>query len=51
MIDTIVCDDVLLADRAHDSSALRQTLATRGARTNVKPMPNRVSVPRFSRRL
>ena len=51
MIDTIGRGDVLLADRAYDSNALRQTLATRGARANVKPMPNRVSVPRFNRRL
>jgi transposase len=43
MIDTVGCSDVLLADRAYDSNALRQTLAARGARANVKPMPNRVT--------
>jgi hypothetical protein len=42
MIDTIGRGDVLLADRAYDCNALRQTLAARGARANVKPMPNRV---------
>lgn len=51
MIDTIGRGDVLLADRAYDSNALRQTLAARGARANVKPMPNRVTVLRFNRRL
>jgi len=43
MIGTVKRGDVLLADRAYDSNALRQTLAARGARANVKPMPNRVT--------
>ena len=51
MIDTIGRGDVLLADRAYDCNALRQTLAARGARANVKPMPNRVMALRFSKRL
>jgi transposase len=34
-----------------DSSSIRVTLATRGATANVKPMPNRVIVLRFKRRL
>jgi transposase len=51
MICTVERGDVLLADRAYDSNALRQTLAARGARANVKPMPNRVTAPRFNRRL
>jgi transposase len=42
---------VLLADRAYDSNALRPTLAARGARANVKPMPNRVTALQFDRRL
>jgi transposase len=50
MIDTVGRGDVLLADRAYDSNALRQTLAARGARANVKPMPNRVIALRFNRR-
>jgi transposase len=32
--------DVLLADRAYDSDALRADMATRGAWANVRPMPN-----------
>jgi transposase len=39
---------ILLADRAYDSDALRDSLAERGAWANVKPMPNRVNVPAFS---
>jgi transposase len=51
MIDTIGRGDVLLADRAYDSNALRQTLAARGACANVKPMPNRLIALRFSKQL
>ena len=51
MLDTIRRGDVLLADRAYDSNALRQRLAARGARANVKPMPNRLTALRFSKRL
>ncbi len=51
MIDTIGRGDMLLADRAYDSNALRQRLAAREARANVKPMPNRVNALRFSKRL
>lgn len=50
MIDTVQRGDVLLADRTYNPNALRQTLAARGARANVKPMPNRVVTLRFSRR-
>lgn len=39
---------ILLADRAYDSDALRSDLAARGAWANVKPMPNRKNVPAFS---
>ena len=39
---------ILLADRAYDSDALRANLAARGAWANVKPMPGRVNVPSFS---
>lgn len=38
----------LLADRAYDSDALRESLAARGAWANVKPMPGRVNIPAFS---
>jgi transposase len=39
---------ILLADRAYDSDAMRRTLGERGAWANVKPMPNRVNAPAFS---
>jgi transposase len=48
MLDGIGPDQVLLADRAYDSDALRQSLAERGAWANIKPMPNRVNIPPFS---
>ncbi len=49
MLGHIAAGDILLADRAYDSNALRQVLADRGAWANVKPMPNRLSVPAFSK--
>ncbi len=51
MLGTVGRGDVLLADRAYDSNALRETLAARGARANVRAMPNRLKPPRFSKRL
>jgi transposase len=48
MLDTLGPGQVLLADRAYDSDALRQSLAARGAWANVKPMPNRRRRPAFS---
>lgn len=48
MLEEIGEDQVLLADRAYDSDALRQALAERGAWANIKPMPNRVNIPAFS---
>ena len=48
MLDEIGQDQVLLADRAYDSDALRQVLASRGAWACVKPMPRRVNIPAFS---
>jgi transposase len=39
---------ILLADRAYDSDALRRRLAERGAWANVKPMPNRKQRLAFS---
>ena len=39
---------ILLADRAYGSDALRQTMAAQGAWANIKPMPRRVNVPAFS---
>ncbi|HEY5216329.1 MAG TPA: IS5 family transposase [Pseudolabrys sp.] len=48
MLDALVEGQILLADRAYDSDALRQSLAARGAWANVKPMPNRKNIPAFS---
>jgi transposase len=48
MLDTLREGDVLLADRAYDSDALRHTLAARGVWANVKPMPRRVNIPAFN---
>ena len=48
MLGTLGPGDILLADRAYDSDALRQSLAERGVWANVKPMPNRKNVPAFS---
>ena len=41
MLATLGEGDVLLADRAYDSDALRADMAARGAWANVRPMPNR----------
>ena len=51
MLGSIGRGDILLADRAYDSDALRQTLAARGARANVRPTPHRLNPPVFSKRL
>jgi transposase len=48
MLDGIGNGQILLADRAYDSDALRQNLAGRGAWANIKPMPRRIRVPAFS---
>ena len=39
---------ILMADRAYDSDALRETMNAQGAWANIKPMPGRVRVPAFS---
>lgn len=48
MLEALVEGQTLLADRAYDSDALRQSLAKKGAWANIKPMPNRRNVPAFS---
>ena len=48
MLEGIGQGQILLADRAYDSDALRNRLAERGAWANVKPMPRRINVPAFS---
>ena len=41
LLDRLGTGQTLLADRAYDSDALRESLAQRGAWANVKPMPRR----------
>ena len=48
MLDTVGAGDILLADRAYDSDALRTEMAARGAWANIKPMPGRKRKPAFS---
>ena len=48
MLGTVGPGQTLLADRTYDSDALRQALAARGARANIKPLRNRLSPPPFS---
>ena len=48
MLTTVGAGDILLADRAYDSDALRTEMAARGAWANIKPMPGRKRKPAFS---
>jgi transposase len=48
MLTALADGQILLADRAYDSDAMRQALAERGAWANVKPMPNRKRQLAFS---
>lgn len=48
MLDKIGQDQVLLADRAYDSDALRQMMAGQGAWANIKSLAHRKNVPAFS---
>ncbi|MBB4861040.1 transposase [Novosphingobium chloroacetimidivorans] len=48
MLATLGDGDVLFADRAYDSDALRIEMAARGAWATIKPMPIRVRRPVFS---
>ncbi len=49
MLDDIRDGQILLADSAYDSDAMRDTLKAQGAWANVKPMPTRKRAPAFSR--
>ena len=51
MLASLGQGDVLIADRAYDFDALRLDLAARGAKANVRLMPNRVNLPPFNKRL
>jgi transposase len=48
MLGNLGPGQILLADRAYDSDALRADVQAQGAWANVKPMPNRVNIPAFS---
>lgn len=48
MFETLEAGNILLADRAYDSDALRNTMAERGAWANIRAMPNRVKTFPFS---
>ena len=48
MLDDVGDGQILLADAAYDSDALRAALAARGAWANIKPMPHRKTMPAFS---
>ncbi len=48
MFETLQPGNVLLADRAYDSDALREWLAERGAWGNIRAMGHRLDPPAFS---
>jgi transposase len=48
MLTNLGPGQILLADRAYDSDALRAGMEKQGAWANIKPMPARVRIPAFS---
>ncbi len=48
MFETLRAGNILLADRAYDSDALRARLAERGVWGNIRAMPHRLDPPAFS---
>ena len=48
MLDRLQAGQILLADRAYDSNALRAAMTQRGAWANIRPMAHRVDPPAFS---
>ncbi len=48
MFATVQAGQILLADRAYDSEALREALSERGAWGNIRLMPKRKNRPAFS---
>ena len=48
MFETLRSGNILLADRAYDSNALRDRLAEVGAWGNIRAMPHRLDPPAFS---
>ncbi len=47
MFETLRAGNILLADRAYDSNALRERLAEVGAWGNIRAMPHRLDPPAF----
>jgi transposase len=47
MFETVQAGQILLADRAYDSDALRATLSERDAWGNIRLLPNRKNRPVF----
>jgi transposase len=48
MFETVKAGNIVLADRAYDSNALREKLNKRGAWGNIRAMPQRLDPPAFS---
>ena len=48
MFESLMAGDILLADRAYDSNALRADMTQRGVRANIRAMPQRLQKPHFS---
>jgi transposase len=48
MLNGLQAGQILLADRAYDSNALRDAMDAQGAWANIKPMPSRRNPPAFS---
>jgi transposase len=48
MLDGLKAGQILLADRAYDSNALRETMTAQGVWANIRPMDHRLDPPVFS---
>src|SRR6185312_6446333 len=48
MLDNLQPGQILLADRAYDSNALREAMTAQGAWANIRPMDHRLDPPTFS---
>jgi transposase len=48
MLDGLQAGQILLADRAYDSNALRAAMTAQGAWANIKPLSHRRDPPAFS---
>jgi transposase len=51
MLDALQAGQILLADRAYDSDALRERMTAQGVWANIRPMDHRLDPPVFSRLL